>query len=191
MREGSRGAEPGEPWGTAARLVIQRPASCVGPNWCSAGTPWEAGAGAQAPLGFHGNSREEPGNTSSGRKAAAERRASLFEQAPDTLSVQLSGPAGQPGPVFLPLGPPPYASQSGPRAASGKAVFAQTSVTPAPVLQGWCPGPPQGLLVGQRWGSLRVLPGGLCVDTLAYPGLPPRLPCPGLAWLVFSPTGLW
>lgn len=30
--------------------------------------------GNQAALGFHGNSRAEPGNTSSGRKAAAARR---------------------------------------------------------------------------------------------------------------------
>lgn len=40
--------------------------------------------------GFHSNGREEPGNTSSGRKPAAawrEPRASLAEQAPDTLSV--------------------------------------------------------------------------------------------------------
>lgn len=65
-------------------------ASCVGSARCSAGAPWERGGGALAALGFHSNSREEPGNTSSGRKAAAVRReprASLAEQAPDTLSV--------------------------------------------------------------------------------------------------------
>ena len=73
----------------------------------------------------------------------------------------------------------PHAAQSGPRAASGKAGFAQTSVTPAQVLQEWCPGPPQG-----RWGrdgALCVCCLGDCVLThLRIPGSHPD--CPALGW---------
>lgn len=49
-----------------------------------AGAPWEPAA-----LGFRGNNRAGPGNSSSGRKAAAPG-AALAEQAPDALSVQPS-----------------------------------------------------------------------------------------------------
>lgn len=69
--------------------------------------PWELGWGWAA-LGFLGNSREEPGNTSSGRKAA-------------TAARELEGQPGQAGarhclchrPAFLPLAPP-CATQFGP-----------------------------------------------------------------------------
>lgn len=97
---------------------------CVlcGPPPGSAGTPWEPGwlAGSGA-LGSRGNSRAEPGNTSSGRKAAAARReprAGLAEQAPDTLSVQPSG-------ALAPGSTPRLQTWAG--AAAGLAVFAQTA----------------------------------------------------------------
>lgn len=74
-------------------------ACCVAPSLLSR-APWELGWGWVA-LGFLGNSREEPGNTSSGRKAAAEAR-------------EPEGRPGQAGarhclyhrPVLLPLAPP-------------------------------------------------------------------------------------
>ena len=71
--------------------VLGVSASCVGP------TQAQRGLHGNRALGFRGNSREEPGNASSGRKATAVRReprARLPEQAPDTLSVRSSGGPG-------------------------------------------------------------------------------------------------
>lgn len=188
----SWGPKQGEPWGIVAMVVLQCPAFCVGLSWCSAGAPWEPGGGGrgspQAALSFHGNSREEPGNTSSGRKATAarrEQRASLAEQAPDTLSVQLSGTASLPacycsalGSTSMPVSPGLGSRREG--------VFAQTLAPQAWVIQEWCPGSLE-TLGGTEMGSLCALPGGLCIDTLGYPE-PPPYDCPALGWP--SPSSL-
>lgn len=74
-----------EPWwgrGVAV-YVLGVSASCVGPTQAQQGLH-----GNQA-LGFRGNSREEPGNASSGRKATAVRR----ERGRQTLCLS-SRPAG-------------------------------------------------------------------------------------------------
>ena len=144
------------------------PVSCIlcGPllvlSGGSVGTRRGGRGSPQAALSFHGNSREEPGNTSSGRKATAarrERRASLAEQAPDTLSVQLSGTASLPGLLLCPW-LHPHASQSGLRqllerhlcSDLGAPGLGDTGVVP------WFPGDSwwdrDGLSVCPGWGAV-------------------------------------
>ena len=162
----SWGPKQGEPWGIVAMVVLQCPAFCVGLSWCSAGAPWEPGGGVrgspQAALSFHGNSRAEPGNTSSGRKATAARRewrASLAEQAPDTLSVQLSGTASLPGLLLCPW-LHPHASQSGLRqplerglcSDLGAPGLGDTGVVPWFPGDSWWDG--DGLSVCPGWGAV-------------------------------------
>lgn len=140
--------------------------------------------GDQAVLGFLGNSREEPGNTSSGRKAAAVRReprASLAERAPDTLSVQLFR-----RPAFLCLAPP-RPTQPGPGVAAGMAVCSDLSALGLDlrlcVLQ-VVPCSPLVALGGAEVGSL--CPGrGLCVGT--WVSWAPGVQCP---WSALLWTGL-
>lgn len=86
----SWGVQLCEPRGVGAMRVLGCCCVLCGLRSVLSGGSVGTGGGALAALGFHSNSREEPGNTSSGRKAAAVRReprASLAEQAPDTLSV--------------------------------------------------------------------------------------------------------
>lgn len=141
--------------------------------------------GDQAALGFLGNSRAEPGNTSSGRKAAAVRReprARLAEQAPDTLSVQSFR-----RPALLRLAPPPFHS-TWPE-GSGWYGWLFRSQCPGSGPEGICstevvPCSPLVALVGAEVGSL-CAQGGNSVLARGYPGprecSAPRLPCPGLA----------
>lgn len=140
--------------------------------------PWELSWGWVA-LGFLGNSREEPGNTSSGRKAAAEAR-------------ELEGWPGQAGarhclcyrPVFLPLGPP-CATQFGHKQLLVQLFPSYLSVLGLALRCLSCRICALFPLRGS-WGSLYALHGG-CV--LAHMGIlapgvqwPPGRPGPTLPW---------
>lgn len=147
-------------------------------------------------LGFRGNSREEPGNASSGRKAAAVRReprARLAEQAPDTLSVQSSG---GPGLELLshsaPLPPNVGTGQllawlslftSGCPGAGSAGVLA---------LQDLCPAPPSPSPVRDSWKS-PGRQGSVCPAWGGGPwvswAVPTLTSSPRLAG--FSPARLW
>ena len=155
-------ASPGALWPWLFSSVLHSVWASLGAQRGLRGNQAGGPGSPQAALSFHGNSREEPGNTSSGRKATAarrEQRASLAEQAPDTLSVQLSGTASLPGLLLCPW-LRPHASQSGLRQPQGRNLcsdlgapgLGDTGVVP------WFPGDSwwdrDGLSVCPAWGAV-------------------------------------